>query len=70
MKNIIGLKELRQNMDKYAEKVRHGQSFIIFRRSSPLFKISPATDELWEEVVDFTKVQKGGVNIDEILSRL
>ncbi len=24
---------------------------------------------LWEEVVDFTKIQKGGVNIKEILSR-
>ncbi|MFH1030136.1 MAG: hypothetical protein V1770_02660 [bacterium] len=70
MENTIGLKELRQHMDKYAEKVRQGHSFIIFKRSSPLFKICPATDELWEEVVDFTKIRKGGVNVDEILSRL
>ncbi|OGF20343.1 hypothetical protein A2Y83_00680 [Candidatus Falkowbacteria bacterium RBG_13_39_14] len=70
MENIVGLKELRQNMDKYAEKVRHGESFIIFKRSMPIFKICPATDELWEEVIDFTKIKKGGVKIDEILSRL
>ncbi len=25
-------------------------------------------DENWEEVVDFTKIKKGGVKIDEILS--
>ena len=27
-------------------------------------------DEQWEEVVDFTKIKKGGVDIDDILSRL
>lgn len=70
MENIIGLKELRQNLDKYVEKVKQGKSFIIFKRSSPIFKICPATDELWEEAVDFTKIKNGGVKIDEILSRL
>lgn len=24
----------------------------------------------WEEVIDFTKIQKGGVDIQDILSRL
>lgn len=72
MENIIGLKELRQNMDRYAEKVKCGRSFIIFKRSKPLFKIAPAIkeEEYWEEVVDFTKIKKGGVKVDEILSRL
>lgn len=70
MENIIGLKELRQNMDRYAEKVKCGKSFIVLKRSKPLFKISPATDESWEEVIDFTKVKKGGVEIRDILSRL
>jgi Arc/MetJ-type ribon-helix-helix transcriptional regulator len=27
-------------------------------------------DERWEEVIDFTKVKKGGVDIKDILSRL
>ncbi len=70
MENIVGLKELRQNMSKYAEKVAYGDSFIVFKQSKPLFKISPLNDEQWEEVVDFTKIKKGGVKIDEILSRL
>ena len=70
MKNIVGLKELRQNMGKYAKKVAQGDSFIVFKQSSPLFKISPINNESWEEVVDFTKIKKGGVKIDEILSRL
>lgn len=71
MKNIVALKELRQNMDKYATKVAKGNSFIVFKRSKPLFKISPVVeDENWEEVVDFTKIKKGGVDINDVLSRL
>ena len=72
MQNIIGLKELRLNMPKYAQKVQKGQSFIVVKQSKPLFKISPLeqTDEQWEEAVDFTKIKKGGVKLDEILARL
>lgn len=70
MRNIVGLKELRQNMGKYAEKIARGDSFIVFKQSKPLFKISPLNEEIWEEAVDFTKIKKGGVKIDEILSRL
>ena len=70
MKNIVGLKELRQNMSKYVEKVAKGESFIVFRQSKPIFKISAPDEESWEEVVDFTKIKKGGVKIEDILSRL
>jgi antitoxin (DNA-binding transcriptional repressor) of toxin-antitoxin stability system len=69
MQKIVGLKELRLNMDKYARKVREGESFVIFNRTKPIFQITPL-DEQWEEVIDFTKIKKGGVDIDEILSRL
>ncbi len=40
MSNIIGLKELRENMDTYISKVSKGESFIVVRRSKPVFKIS------------------------------
>lgn len=70
MKNIVALKTLRENMQEYAQKVQEGRSFIVFKRSKPLFKISPIEEELWEEVVDFTKIKKGGVNIEELLQRL
>jgi antitoxin (DNA-binding transcriptional repressor) of toxin-antitoxin stability system len=74
MENVIGLKDLRQNMGDYASKVARGRSFVVFKQTRPLFKIVPISDnskdEAWEEVVDFTRIKKGGVNIDEILSRL
>ena len=68
---IVGVKELRQNLQKYINRVNKGESFMVVRRSKPVFKISPTEEaSLWEPVIDFTKVKKGGVNIKELLSRL
>lgn len=70
MENIVTLKNLRANMQEYAEKVQNGDSFIVFKRSKPLFKIAPIEAGAWEEVIDFTKIKKGGVNLKELLQRL
>ena len=69
--SIVGLKELRSNVQKYILRVENGESLIVVRRSLPIFKISPPeTEESWEEVIDFTKIKKGGVELKDILSRL
>ena len=70
MENIIGLKNLRENMVDYINRIAKGESFIVFKQSKPLFRISPLQGEQWEEIIDFTKIKKGGVDIKEILSRL
>ena len=70
MEHIIGLKELRENIDKYVARVKKGQSLVVMRRSKPLFKITPVEDEEWEEIIDFTKIRKGGISAKELLSRL
>ncbi len=71
MESLIALKDLRLNMDKYASEVKAGKSFIVLKQSKPLFKISPVDeDSSWEEAVNFTKIKKGGVNIDELLKAL
>lgn len=71
MNEIVGLKEFRKNISKIEKKVRKGHSFIIVKRSKPIFRITPLTEEeQWEEVVNFTKIRKGGVKIQELLSRL
>lgn len=71
-KNIIGLKELRENMEYFISQVAKGHSFTVVRRSRPAFRIGPIEkdDGKWEEIVDFTKVRKGGVRISELLARL
>lgn len=70
--NILGLKELRENMQKYASRVKRGESFIVVKKSKPLFKISsPDEDEgPWETIIDFTKINKNGVNAKKVLREL
>ncbi len=72
MKNFVGLKELRENMEEYIKRIKKGEDLIVIRRSTPLFRISPIEnkEEEWEEVIDFTKIKKGGINIKDILSRI
>ena len=68
---IVGVRDLRQNLENYILEVKKGKSFTIVRRSSPVFQISPVGDqEMWEEAADFTKIKKGGIKINEILSRI
>lgn len=70
--SIVGLKELRENIENYISQVSKGKSFIVVRRSQPVFKISSPEEDggLWESVIDFTRVKKGGVAIGDLLSRL
>ena len=65
----IGLKEFRQDVEKYA-KVAKSDEVVVFKHSKPLFRIAPLTEDPWEEVIDFTKIKKGGVDIDDLLARL
>ena len=69
--HILGLKELRENMQKYASLVERGESFVVVKKSKPLFKlVSPESDEQWETVADFTKINKKGVLATEVLKSL
>lgn len=69
---LIGLKELRENAGDYIAQIQKGKTFIVMRRSRPVFKISPTDDcqDFWEPVVDFTKIKKGGVPLKSLLSRI
>ena len=74
MKNnaVVGLKELRENIEAYISEIEKGSSFLVVKKSKPVFRISPPEDDadLWEPVIDFTKIKKGGVPIADLLSRL
>lgn len=69
---IIGLKELRENVNEYIKQVKNGRCFTVVRRSKPVFSITPidSENECWEEVADFSKIKRGGVNIKDLLTRL
>ena len=71
-KTTVGLKELRENMEEYITRVGNGESITVFRRSTPLFKLTPVdTEEAgWETVVDFTKETGHGVPVEELLASI
>ena len=75
MKNtIIGLKDLRENTENYINKIKKGRSFVVVRRSKPIFKITPidewGDEGIWETVVDFTEIDPRGVPVTKVRSAL
>ena len=68
---IIGLRDFRENTQTVIKDIKNGMSYIVMKKNKPAFKISPINnDEAWEELIDFTKIKKGGVEINELLKRL
>ena len=76
MDKIIGLKELRENMEKYATQVQMGRSIIVYKRSKPLFKLIPVDDDDdeagWETLIDFRTIPgyEKGIRAEELIERL
>ncbi|MFA5750947.1 MAG: type II toxin-antitoxin system prevent-host-death family antitoxin [Candidatus Paceibacterota bacterium] len=68
---IIGLKDLRENADKYINAVAKGRSFTVVRRSKPIFKMMPVDewgDEgLWETLIDFRDKNGRGIEAGKLL---
>lgn len=73
---IVGLKELRNNIETYIKKVHRGESFTVVRRSEPVFRVSPIEEVdgekggSWETIVDFSKINKDGVSALDVLKVL
>ena len=70
MKQLIPLKEFREDVTKFAKRVSRGEELIITKRSQPLFRICPVDEDGWETVIDFTKFRKGGIPAEELLAIL
>jgi len=70
--NLIGLKDLRLKVDKYAKLVnKTGQSYLVTRKGKPLFRLAPIEeDERWETVIDFTKIDPRGVPLEKVKAAL
>lgn len=72
---IIGLKDLRERTETYISRVRRGKSFIVVRRSKPIFKITPVVDVwgdegLWETVADLRQIKAEGIPAQTMLNAL
>ncbi len=62
--NITGLRELRENMATYVRKVEQGEEVLVFKKSKPIFKLSPV-DDLGDEGhwINFDLRNKNGKGI-------
>lgn len=71
-KTTVGLKELRENMETYIKRINAGESLTVFRRSTPLFRLSPvdAEETGWETVIDFTEENGHGVSGRDLLASM
>lgn len=69
---VVGLKELRENMEQYIDRVNKGESITVLRRNVPIFRLSPVDEEElgWETVVDFTEINPRGVPAEDVLKAL
>ncbi|MFQ6049728.1 MAG: type II toxin-antitoxin system Phd/YefM family antitoxin [Candidatus Paceibacterales bacterium] len=45
MPEIIGVKQLYKNLKKISKRVAKGESFIVVKRSKPVFKVIPYRKE-------------------------
>lgn len=70
--STVGLKELRENMEVFIRRVNKGESITVYRRSTPLFKLSPIGEDEgeWETVIDFTEINPNGVSAKDVLKSL
>ena len=76
--SIIGLKDLRDNVDKYIVAIHQGKRFTVFKHSKPVFAIVPPEEmeydlqELdgpgWKTLVRFPN--KKGVTVDDFMKAL
>ncbi|OGF63928.1 hypothetical protein A2661_02100 [Candidatus Giovannonibacteria bacterium RIFCSPHIGHO2_01_FULL_45_24] len=71
---IIGLKDLRENMEEYINKVKRGREFTVIRKSEPVFKITPVDmwgdDGVWEIIADFRELNEKGTPARDVLRAL
>jgi antitoxin (DNA-binding transcriptional repressor) of toxin-antitoxin stability system len=62
---IVPFKEFRTNAAKYIAAMEKGASFLVVKRSRPVFRLEPI-DEVWETIGDFSELKKGGISAKEL----
>ena len=59
MTKVIGLKELRTNLNTYLIELAKGKSFLVVKKSKPIFKISPPDED--ERFIELTEAIKSEI---------
>jgi hypothetical protein len=68
--NIVAFKDFRVNADKYIKALEKGMSFVVVKRSKPIFRLEPM-GESWETLIDFTEGgKKKGISAGKLLKNI
>jgi antitoxin (DNA-binding transcriptional repressor) of toxin-antitoxin stability system len=65
---IVNFKEFRLNAQKYIDAVDKGASFLVMKRSQPIFRMEPVTEQ-WE-TLDLRDGKGNGMSADKFLKIL
>jgi prevent-host-death family protein len=47
MAERVGIRELRQNLSKYVERVKAGESLVVTERGEPVAQLTPVVDPVY-----------------------
>lgn len=84
MPEIIGVKELYKNLNKIYKRTAKGESFIVVKRSKPVFRVVPYKIDIkqkWErknkkytlkdlEKLQFSTLKGGHTNLSERIDEI
>ena len=45
MDQVVGVRELRQNLSRYLERVKAGEAFVVTERGTEVARLTPSGDE-------------------------
>jgi len=69
MRNMLSIKDFRTKLTDYTKRVsENGDSFIVLKKSKPVFKVVPidADEGEWQTIIDFTEIDPKGVSFDDV----
>lgn len=69
---LVGIREMRQNLSRYAQRVRHGESFLITDRGQEIAQLTPAPGRASaiDRLVAERGARRGQGNLLDVLEEL
>jgi antitoxin (DNA-binding transcriptional repressor) of toxin-antitoxin stability system len=69
---LVGIREMRQNLSRYAQRARRGESFLITDRGQEVAQLSPAPGRasVIDRLVAERGARRGQGNLLEVLQEL
>ncbi len=69
---LVGIREMRQNLSRYAQRARHGESFLITDRGQQVAQLTPAPGRASaiDRLVAERGARRGQGNLLDVLEEL